>query len=144
MLQNYPALLGFLTEYDNFLKEFSIYHKTKLEDIMSNKLLKIEDSIAKGQELEMRLKNIEIKRAELLKSIGLDGKSFNEIIDMMPSPQQEELKNIFSSVSQSISDSDFYNKKAMSALGDKMDTLRKKKGLPTMSQKSSHILSKKI
>ncbi|MEG2144749.1 MAG: hypothetical protein RRY40_05405 [Oscillospiraceae bacterium] len=144
MLCDYSVIIGFLREYDVFLMEFAAFNQKKLEDILTDKLIKIEAALKSGQEMEMRFKSYESKRFEMLKNYGLSDKSFREIIEAAPPDEGAELQKLFVDISRHIEDAVFYNKKAMAVLGDKMDSLRKKQEGLKQKGPAAHALSKKI
>lgn len=140
-MPDYEKIALFLDEYNGFFAKYSNFQKSKLEDVLSNKLIRLDESLKSGEKLQMELNNMENKRLSLLKEQGLEGKSFKEIITLAPTEYKMRMQEIYENVLSNISDSDFHNKKAMSVLEGRMNDLFKKNSLPKTEH---HTLSKKI
>lgn len=141
-MPDFEKISSFLEEYTCFFSRYSDFQKLKLQDVLSNKLTRLDESLKNGEKLQMELNNIESKRLVLFKQQGLEGRTFKEIIAIAPDEYKMRMQSTFDSLSFSLSESNFHNKKAMSVLGDRMNELRLKKNLP--HDEFHHTLSKKI
>jgi hypothetical protein len=84
-----------MEQYTDFYAEVSENEKTKMDALASEDLELINKVLADYQVFVSKAENYEKRREELFKKIGLDGKTFREIIDMETGDRREELEDLF-------------------------------------------------
>ena len=94
-MNNYDEFYDFMEQYTDFYAEVSENEKTKLDALASEDLELINKVLADYQVFVSKAENYEKRREELFKKIGLDGKTFREIIDMETGDRREELEDLF-------------------------------------------------
>ena len=94
-MKNYDEFYDFMEQYTDFYAEVSENEKTKMDALASENLELINKVLADYQVFVSKAENYEKRREELFKKIGLDGKTFREIIDMEIGDRREELEDLF-------------------------------------------------
>jgi len=94
-MKNYDEFYDFMEQYTDFYAEVSENEKTKMDALASENLELINKVLADYQVFVSKAENYEKRREELFKKIGLDGKTFREIIDMETGDHREELEDLF-------------------------------------------------
>ncbi|MBQ5989418.1 MAG: hypothetical protein IJL67_07970 [Oscillospiraceae bacterium] len=94
-MNNYDEFYDFMEQYTDFYAEVSENEKTKMDALASENLELINKVLADYQVFVSKAENYEKRREELFKKIGLDGKTFREIIDMETGDRREELEDLF-------------------------------------------------
>ena len=94
-MKNYDEFYDFMEQYTDFYAEVSENEKTKRDALASENLELINKVLADYQVFVSKAENYEKRREELFKKIGLDGKTFREIIDMETGDRREELEDLF-------------------------------------------------
>ena len=94
-MKNYDEFYDFMEQYTDFYAEVSENEKTKMDALASENLELINKVLADYQVFVSKAENYEKRREELFKKIGLDGKTFREIIDMETGDRREELEDLF-------------------------------------------------
>lgn len=94
-MKNYDEFYDFMEQYTDFYAEVSENEKTKMDALASEDLELINKVLADYQVFVSKAENYEKRREELFKKIGLDGKTFREIIDMETGDRREELEDLF-------------------------------------------------
>ena len=59
-MPDYEKIALFLDEYNGFFAKYSNFQKSKLEDVLSNKLIRLDESLKSGEKLQMELNNMKI------------------------------------------------------------------------------------
>lgn len=118
-------LLCFLEEYAAFFEQYARREEEKLAALKSNKLDRIEKTLANEQAVVMEMGNLEKRRAALLEAAGLEGKTFREIADLLPGEEsgrctaaQERMEAAIASVREG-------NRQCMEVAREKMAILAK-------------------
>jgi hypothetical protein len=94
-MKNYDEFYDFMEQYTDFYAEVSENEKLKLDALASEDLELINKVLSDYQVYVSKAENYEKRREELFKKIGLDGKTFREIIDMETGDRREELEDLF-------------------------------------------------
>lgn len=94
-MKNYDEFYDFMEQYTDFYAEVSENEKTKMDALASENLELINKVLADYQVFVSKAENYEKRREELFKKIGLDGKTFREIVDMETGDRREELEDLF-------------------------------------------------
>ena len=94
-MKNYDEFYDFMEQYTDFYAEVSENEKVKMDALASEDLELINKVLADYQVFVSKAENYEKRREELFKKIGLDGKTFREIIDMETGDRREELEDLF-------------------------------------------------
>ena len=98
-MADYRKIVDFFDEYIEHYKEFQEFEYSKLDMLNKNQIEKLGSSLAAEQALIMKTNSMESKRMKLLE--GVEGSTFNEVIDKAPaefkkklSDQHEELSSL--------------------------------------------------
>ena len=94
-MKNYDEFYDFMEQYTDFYAEVSENEKIKMDALASEDLELINKVLADYQVFVSKAENYEKRREELFKKIGLDGKTFREIVDMETGDRREELEDLF-------------------------------------------------
>ncbi|MEG1448528.1 MAG: hypothetical protein RR048_06700 [Oscillospiraceae bacterium] len=105
------VLYDFLNEYTKFWQEVLKEEKVKLKNISSGNIELVEKSINDQQAIIMQINNMENKRLELQSHLGLDNKTFKEVIDDAQQPYKQQLIDNMEIWSLTIEEIKAYNEK---------------------------------
>ena len=92
-MDNYDEFYDFMEQYIDFYNDVCNNEKNKMDALESDNLKLINEVLSDYQVFVTRAELYEKRRKELFKKIGLDGKTFREIVDMETGVQREELEN---------------------------------------------------
>lgn len=112
-MKNYDEFYDFMEQYTDFYAEVSENEKTKMDALASENLELINKVLADYQVFVSKAENYEKRREELFKKIGLDGKTFREIIDMETGDRREELEDLFFDFRDAVIAARDYNSKSL-------------------------------
>ena len=112
-MKNYDEFYDFMEQYTDFYAEVSENEKTKMDALASEDLELINKVLADYQVFVSKAENYEKRREELFKKIGLDGKTFREIIDMETGDRREELEDLFFDFREAVIAARDYNSKSL-------------------------------
>lgn len=112
-MKNYDEFYDFMEQYTDFYAEVSENEKTKMDALASEDLELINKVLADYQVFVSKAENYEKRREELFKKIGLDGKTFREIIDMETGDRREELEDLFFDFREAVIAARDYNSRSL-------------------------------
>ena len=112
-MKNYDEFYDFMEQYTDFYAEVSENEKTKMDALASEDLELINKVLADYQVFVSKAENYEKRREELFKKIGLDGKTFREIIDMETGDRREELEDLFFDFREAVVAARDYNSRSL-------------------------------
>ena len=112
-MKNYDEFYDFMEQYTDFYAEVSENEKTKMDALASEDLELINKVLADYQVFVSKAENYEKRREELFKKIGLDGKTFREIIDMETGDRREELEDLFCDFRDAVIAARDYNSRSL-------------------------------
>lgn len=147
-------LIELLKESADVYKQFLELEYTKYDIVIKNDIEKLDDIVSKEQVVFLKMRGLEQKREKLIISMGMNGKTFKEIIDYLDKDENllseyEKLKSIISevrkisSLCKTLIEVRLHRlDKAMSQLGESENTYTNKE-IKNGSAKSL-IISKKV
>ena len=112
-MNNYDEFCDFMEEYIDFYNEVSDNEKLRLDALASDDLQLINKVLADYQVYVTKAEIYEKRRNELFKKIGLDGKSFREIVDMETGERREELEDLFYDFRDAVMSARDYNSQSL-------------------------------
>ena len=112
-MNKFDQLLKFLEEYAIFFEGIFEDEKKKLEVLMNGRLKDIEKTISIQQANEKKIQNIEKKREDLQTSLGYQGLTFKQVIELYDGEEKKNLQTLFVRIESAINNVKFYNKKGM-------------------------------
>lgn len=113
-MKNYDEFYDFMEQYTDFYAEVSENEKTKMDALASENLELINKVLADYQVFVSKAENYEKRREELFKKIGLDGKTFREIVDAESGDRREELEDLFCDFRDAVIAARDYNSRSLS------------------------------
>lgn len=111
-MENYSEFYSFMSEYTDFFFSVMKKEEQKMKALYSRDLTKINEILRQHQETEKLVADYESRRMELHKSLGLEGKTFREIIDESTTGK-EELMELYSKLSGYVMNTKEYNSKSL-------------------------------
>jgi hypothetical protein len=112
-MKNYDEFYDFMEQYTDFYAEVSENEKTKMDALASENLELINKVLADYQVFVSKAENYEKRREELFKKIGLDGKTFREIVDAESGDRREELEDLFCDFRDAVIAARDYNSRSL-------------------------------
>ena len=112
-MDNYDEFYDFMEQYIDFYNDVCNNEKNKMDALESDNLKLINEVLSDYQVFVTRAELYEKRRKELFKKIGLDGKTFREIVDMETGVQREELENLFLDFRDAVSTAREYNSRSL-------------------------------
>ncbi|MBP0976686.1 MAG: hypothetical protein J6P89_00700 [Oscillospiraceae bacterium] len=112
-MKNYDEFYDFMEQYTDFYAEVSENEKTKMDALASEDLELINKVLADYQVFVSKAENYEKRREELFKKIGLDGKTFREIVDAESGDRREELEDLFCDFRDAVIAARDYNSRSL-------------------------------
>lgn len=112
-MNKFETIAGFLEEYAGFFETILQTEKDKLQILLKGTLKEIEKTITIQQANEKKIQNMEKKRMDLQKSLGMEGWTLKQIIDTFDGEEKEKLLVLFERIDRTLHDIKFYNKKGM-------------------------------
>ena len=112
-MKNYDEFYDFMEQYTDFYAEVSENEKTKMDALASEDLELINKVLADYQVFVSKAENYEKRREELFKKIGLDGKTFREIVDSESGDRREELEDLFGDFRDAVIAARDYNSRSL-------------------------------
>lgn len=97
-------LLDMLEKHLNFYEEYLKFLQSKLEIMANNKLEELDNYVKEEEVFYLRVKGIERERIQYLEELGVQDKSFREIIPLFPDNLQKEVLKVFSVFSDTLLD----------------------------------------
>lgn len=107
-------LIHFLTEYTELFEQMEQKQVEKLGLLVTKELEKVEESIMMQQAMDKQLENMEHRRQELFKSLGLEGKTLKEIAALGSESEERKLTDLYRRLDGAIANIQYYNEKAES------------------------------
>ena len=112
-MKNYDEFYDFMEQYTDFYAEVSENEKIKMDALASEDLELINKVLADYQVFVSKAENYEKRREELFKKIGLDGKTFREIVDAESGDRREELEDLFCDFRDAVIAARDYNSRSL-------------------------------
>ena len=112
-MNNYEEFYEFMEQYTDFYNEVCDNEKVKLDALASDDLNLINKVLSDYQIYVTKAEIYEKRRNELFKKIGLDGKSFREIVDMETGERREELEDLFYDFRDAVMSARDYNSQSL-------------------------------
>jgi len=112
-MKNYDEFYDFMEQYTDFYAEVSENEKIKMDALASEDLELINKVLADYQVFVSKAENYEKRREELFKKIGLDGKTFREIVDEESGDRREELEDLFCDFRDAVIAARDYNSRSL-------------------------------
>ena len=112
-MKNYDEFYDFMEQYTDFYAEVSENEKIKMDALASEDLELINKVLADYQVFVSKAENYEKRREELFKKIGLDGKTFREIVDSESGDRREELEDLFCDFRDAVIAARDYNSRSL-------------------------------
>lgn len=84
--------------FDQFLP----LEREKLQAVSENNLTLLEDCMNREQAVVLKLRGLERKREDAQKQLGWQGKTFREIIELVPGEKQTEYRHLFEQLTHSM------------------------------------------
>lgn len=112
-MNSYDEFYDFMEEYIDFYNEVCDNEKTKLDALASDDLKLINRVLSEYQIYVTKAEIYEKRRIELFKKIGLDGKTFREIVDMESGDRREELEDLFCDFRDAVTMAREYNTRSL-------------------------------
>jgi hypothetical protein len=113
-MNNYDEFYDFMEQYTDFYAEVSENEKLKMDALASEDLELINKVLADYQIFVLKAENYEKRREELFRKIGLDGKTFREIVNLETGDRREELEDLFLDFRDAVMSARDYNAKSLS------------------------------
>jgi len=101
-MENINKFIGVIREMADFFDEFQLLEKEKLEAVTNNNIRKLEECMRKEQAEILILRGLEKKQTEIQKVLGYEGRTFKEIIGLIPETNKDELETIYFRLSDSL------------------------------------------
>ena len=105
-----------IKEMISLFEGFLPLEQEKLKAVQENKLTVLEDCMTKEQAVVLKLRGLEKKRETVQKEMGWEGKTFREILELVPETREREFRQLFEQLSQSISTFQSTNESALDAI----------------------------
>jgi len=112
-MNDYDEFCDFMDEYIDFYNEVCDNEKLKMDALASDDLQLINKVLAEYQIFVTKAEIYEKRRNELFRKIGLDGKSFREIVDMENGDRREELEDLFCDFRDAVMTAREYNSRSL-------------------------------
>lgn len=101
-MENINKFIGVINEMADFFDKFQLLEKEKLEAVANNNIRKLEECMRREQAEILVLRGLEKKQTEIQKVLGYEGRTFKEIIDLVPELNKDELEIMYSRLSDSL------------------------------------------
>jgi len=101
-MENINKFINVIKEMADFFDEFQLIEREKLEAVANNNIRKLEECMKKEQAEILVLRGLEKKQTEIQKILGYEGRTFKEIIGLIPETNKNELEIIYSRLSDSL------------------------------------------
>lgn len=112
-MERYNEFAEFMLEYTELFEDISYKEEEKFHAMLSDDLSRIEQSLNEHQTSIKLIEQYENRREALQKEMGLEGKTFREIINMCKGEEKAELSEIYSRFELAIHNTNHFNKSAM-------------------------------
>jgi hypothetical protein len=112
-MKDYEEFYSFMEEYIDFYDEVCENEKQKTDALQSDDLQAINNILSEYQVYVSKVEMYEKKRSELFKKLGLEGKSFRQIIDTETGDRKEELEDLLYDFSDAVAKASEYNKRSL-------------------------------
>lgn len=106
-------LIKFLKEYVIFFEEINRQQQEKLEVLTVGELKLIEEAIVIQQASDKQLQYMEQQRIALFRELGIEGKTFKEVIGDAKGEEKKELEILYKELDSDISNIRYLNQKAI-------------------------------
>ncbi len=94
--------IQFVKELIHFFAELTVVEKTKLQAAIGNDITTIEDCMKKEQADILKFRGLEKRRQTILSSLGLENKTFSEILERVDSQHKDELSEVYNELNETV------------------------------------------
>lgn len=94
-MENFNEFYSFMLEYTEFFEETAVKEREKMCALLSDDLSRIEKCLNEHQSMLKKTEYYEKQREKLQKEIGLEGKSFRQIIAMTDGDEHDRLRKLY-------------------------------------------------
>lgn len=112
-MKYYEEFYDFMQKYTDFYIDISENEKEKMNALSSDDLAKINKILSEYQIYVKKTELYEKRRKELFGKIGIEGKTFKEIVDMETGENHEELEDLFYSFRDAVMSAKEYNMRSL-------------------------------
>ena len=144
-MNNYDEFYDFMEQYTDFYIQVSDNEKVKMDALASEDLGLINKVLSDYQVYVSKAENFEKRREELFKKIGLDGKTFKEIVDLETGERREELEDLFCDFRDAVEAARDYNSRSLEIVKKNLKEMGMQDGEkndPACYDKDGHISDK--
>lgn len=112
-MENYQEFYRFMSDYADFFGGIMEKEERKMKALYSRDLDKLEIILKEHQETEKKVEELEKKRLELHKRLGIENKTFKEIISEESGSEKTSLREVYSRLCSFVSSTKHYNEKSL-------------------------------
>ncbi|MCM1227771.1 MAG: flagellar protein FlgN [Clostridium sp.] len=94
-MKNFEEFYSFMLEYTEFFEETAVKEREKMSALLSDDLNRIEKCLNEHQTTIKKTEIYEAEREKLQAKLGLDGKSFRQIMVMTEGEEYDMLKKLY-------------------------------------------------
>lgn len=87
----------------SLFEDFLPLEQEKLKAAQENKVTALEDCMVREQAIVLKIRGLEKKRETVQRELGWEGKTFRQIIELVPQEKRQEFRKLFQQLEQSIS-----------------------------------------
>lgn len=88
----------------------------KLQAVQKDDIAAVEDCMKREQAVVLKLRGLEQKREKVQQEVGWEGKTFREIIQLVPQENRQEFQQLFDQLTTSVAIFQDANKNAMDTI----------------------------
>ena len=112
-MKNYNKFYNFMSQYTEFYFEVSANEEERMNALSSDNLTKINKILSEYQMFIKMAEQYEKKRQQLFEELGLDGKTFREIIDMETGESRDQLEDLFYDFQEAVTSARDFNRHSL-------------------------------
>lgn len=86
--------IQFMEKYCDCYEMLNALEQEKIDIVIQNQLYLLENIVKREEAAVLQARGLEVKRQEMQKKIGADGKTMQEIIDSLEGKQQQALREV--------------------------------------------------
>ena len=104
-------LVRFFEDLLAFYQKFLALEREKYSVVLSEKLESLDECMNREQAFSLKARGLESSRQELLKEIGVQQSTFRELIPQVDLSRQEQMRNLYQELSNTVSSIQSVNSK---------------------------------
>lgn len=112
-MNSYDEFYDFMQQYTDFYNEVSDNEKQKMDALSSEDLPLINKVLSEYQIYVTKAEVYEKKRTELFKKLGIEGKTFRDIVDTETGERHDELEDLFYDFREAVMSAREYNRRSL-------------------------------